>query len=70
VQSPGSPPRRFCGQTFPPVRTESKFYPANYFEQVAGAAFAGGPIGPSDTIAVTDNKTQDQTMQVARAIGR
>jgi hypothetical protein len=65
------------------VRTESKFYPANYFEQVGGAAFAGGPIGPNDTVAVTvnagsaivygaatDNKTQDPAMQVARAIGR
>ncbi|HSE64807.1 MAG TPA: choice-of-anchor D domain-containing protein [Thermoanaerobaculia bacterium] len=63
------------------VRTETKFYPANYFEQVGGAVFAGGPIGPNDTVAVTvgagsaivygastDNKTQDPAMQVARAV--
>jgi hypothetical protein len=63
------------------VRTETKFYPANYFEQVGGAAFAGGPIGPNDTVAITvgagsaivygaatDNKTQDPAMQVARPL--
>ncbi|HVE65667.1 MAG TPA: BACON domain-containing protein, partial [Thermoanaerobaculia bacterium] len=63
------------------LRSIPRVYPPNYFEQVAGAAFAGGPIGPNDTVAVTvgvgsailygastDNKTQDPAMQVARAL--
>ena len=63
------------------VRTIPRIYPANYFEQVGGTAFAGGPIGPNDTVTVTvgagsaivygastDNKTQDPAMQVARAL--
>ena len=64
-----------------PIRTLTKVYAPNYFEQQPGTAFLGAAPGPSESVAVridagsaivygasTDNKTQDPAMQVARAV--
>ena len=65
------------------VRTFTKIYAPNYFEQQAGTTFLGAAPGPSESISVridagsaivygaaTDNTTQDPAIQIARAIGR
>ncbi len=70
--------RNSSGQT---VKSLTKVYPANYFEQQGGTAFLGVTPGPSDSVAVTldagsaiiygastDNKTQDPAMQIARSV--
>jgi hypothetical protein len=63
------------------IRTFSKVYAPNYFEQQAGSVFLGAAPGPSDSVSITvtggsaivygastDNKTQDPAIQFARAI--
>jgi len=65
------------GQT---IRTFTKVYAPNYFEQQAGSVFLGTAPGPSESVAITvtagsaivygaatDNKTQDPAIQIARA---
>lgn len=63
------------------VRTATKTYGANFFEQTSSAVFTGGSVGSGDSITLavdagnavvygsaTDNKTQDPALQVARRI--
>jgi hypothetical protein len=63
------------------IRTFTRIYAPNYFEQQGGTVFLGAAPGPSDSVSITvdagsaivygastDNKTQDPAMQVARAV--
>jgi hypothetical protein len=63
------------------IRTFTRIYAPNYFEQQGGSVFLGAAPGPSDSVSITvtagsaivygastDNRTQDPAMQVARAI--
>ena len=62
------------------IRTFTKVYAPNLFEQQAGSVFLGAAPGASDSVAITvtagsaivygaatDNKTQDPAIQIARA---
>ena len=63
------------------IRTFTRIYAPNYFEQQGGSVFLGAAPAPSDSVSITvtagsaivygastDNKTQDPAIQVARAI--
>ena len=63
------------------IRTFTRTYAPNFFEQQGGSVFLGAAPGPSDSVSITvdagsaivygastDNKTQDPAIQVARAV--